>query len=130
MLVLLPSWLLILPQPWRGKRQPLPRPLQALLDRIGLRCRSPETQQKLKYPKTARFSRPKKAPQPGKASREDRKNTRQTGWADLPNISKGMKYCPSRKSQTGLPQESSLWSFPTLKQKGWWGSQKKSLTSY
>ena len=36
------------------------------MDQIGLCCRSPETQQKLKHLKTARFSRPKRAPQPGK----------------------------------------------------------------
>ena len=94
-LVLLPSWLIVLHQPWRVKRQPLHRPLQS--DQTGLRCRSPETQRNQRHPKVARFSRPKRAPQPGKASRGDRRNTRQTGWADLQNISRGMKYCPSRR---------------------------------
>ena len=113
---ILPSWLIVIHQPWRENRQPLHRPLPhrpLQSDRTGLRCRSPETQRKLKRLKVVRFSRPKGAPQPGRASREDQKNTRRTGWADLQSISRGMKYCPYRRSPTRSPQESSLWSFPT-----------------
>ena len=48
-------------------------------------------------PNPARAKKPQRLSH-GIASREDLRITRETGWANMPNISKGMKYCPSLKS--------------------------------
>ena len=67
---------------------------KALSGQIGLRCRSPLRHKKLSTAKTARYSRPKRAPQLGRASREDLLISRETGWAGTPKYSKGNEILP------------------------------------